>query len=132
MEPEFNVSYSRVVTVSSTDAIYELREWKAALGVHWPFLTDERRVIQNDLEIQEYTDPKHNPMIPHTIMLEPELVVYKVYNGYWFWGRPTPEDVRHDFREMTRRCRPDWDLASPGLRERWDAKDKSAFYPYQS
>jgi hypothetical protein len=36
-----------------------------------------------------YTDPIHNPIIPHVIVLEPGLVVYKIYDGYWFWaGRP--------------------------------------------
>src|SRR6267378_2254019 len=25
--------------------------------------------------------------IPHVIVLEPGLVVFKIYNGYWFFGR---------------------------------------------
>ena len=29
------------------------------------------RTIQKDLEIQQYTDPGHNPMIPHTPVLKP-------------------------------------------------------------
>jgi hypothetical protein len=33
-------------------------------------------VVQKDLDIAEYTDPAHNPMIPHVIVLEPGLVVY--------------------------------------------------------
>lgn len=37
------------------------------------------------------------------------------------WGRPTNDDLRRDLREVTRAIRPDWDLAAPGLRERWDA-----------
>jgi hypothetical protein len=35
-------------------------------------------------------------MIPHTVVLEPGLRVYKIYNGYWFFGRPTVEELRHD------------------------------------
>ena len=69
-------------------------------------------------------------MIPHTLVLEPGLVVYKIYNGYWFFGRPTVEELRHDLREVSRRIRPDWDLSAPGLRERWDAGDQADFYPY--
>jgi peroxiredoxin len=130
MEDEIAVSYSHVVTISSTDSLMGLREWKTALGAHWTFLRDEHREVQRDLDIQEYTDPHHDPMIPHTIMLEPGLKVFRIYNGYWFWGRPTPEELRQDFREITRRCRPDWDLATPGLRERWEAKQKREFYPY--
>jgi hypothetical protein len=47
-------------------------------------------------------------MIPHTIVLEPGLVIHKIYNGYWFFGRPTIEDLRQDlpavFRIVQRIC----------------------------
>jgi hypothetical protein len=45
--------------------------------------------LQKDLDIAEDTDPDHNPMILHVIVLEPGLVIYKIYMGYWFFGRPT-------------------------------------------
>jgi hypothetical protein len=25
----------------------------------------------------------HNPMIPHVVVLEPGLIVHKIYSGYW-------------------------------------------------
>jgi len=50
-----------------------------------PFLSDPGRKVQKDLDIAEYTDPEHNPMIPHVIVLEPGLVIFKIYNGYWFF-----------------------------------------------
>jgi hypothetical protein len=81
------VAYSRLVTIS-TDNIAETNEYRSGVGAHWTFLSDAGRRVQKDLDIAEYTDPTHNPMIPHTIVLESGLVVYKVYNGYWFWGRP--------------------------------------------
>jgi len=34
------------------------------------------------LDIAEYTDPEHNPMIPRVIVPEPGLVIFKIYNGY--------------------------------------------------
>ena len=37
-------------------------------------------------------------MIPHTLVLKPGLVIHSVYNGYWFWGRPSTDDLRHDLR----------------------------------
>ena len=40
---------------------------------------------EKDLDIAEYTDPAHDPMIPHVIVLEPGLVIHKIYNGYWFF-----------------------------------------------
>jgi hypothetical protein len=76
--------------------------------------------VQKELQIQEYTDPHHDPMIPHTLVLEPGLVIYKIYTGYWFWGRPSPEELWQDLREVTRKVRPDWDLTAPGLRENWE------------
>jgi hypothetical protein len=30
----------------------------------------------------------NNPMIPHVIVLEPGLVIYKIYNGYWSSAGP--------------------------------------------
>jgi hypothetical protein len=65
--------------------ITETNEYRSGVGAHWPFLSDTRRIVQKDLDIAEYTDPTHNPMIPHVIVLEPGLVIYKIYNGYWFF-----------------------------------------------
>ncbi|MGH3421690.1 MAG: hypothetical protein ACRDOD_19110, partial [Streptosporangiaceae bacterium] len=95
----------------------------------WTFLSDAGRKVQKDLDIQEYTDPYHDPMIPHTLVLKPGLVVHSVYNGYWFWGRPSIEDLRRDLRAATREIRPDWDPGTPGLRTAWEAGDRSRFYP---
>jgi hypothetical protein len=89
---------------------------------------------QQHLEIAaaQYTDPENDPMIPHTLVLEPGLVVHTIYNGYWFWGRPSVVDLWHDLRSVTRRVRPDWDLSTPGLRERWDAGDLSDFHGWDT
>jgi peroxiredoxin len=127
--PKIAVAYTKIVTIS-TDNILEAREFKASVGAQWPFLSDPGRKVQKDLEIQEYTDPHHDPMIPHTLVLDPGLVIHKIYNGYWFWGRPSSEDLRQDLREVTRKIRPDWDLGAAGLRAAWDADDKSDFWPY--
>jgi hypothetical protein len=53
--------------------------------------------------------------------------VHSIYNGYWFWGRPSVDDLWHDLRAASREIRPDWDLSTPGLREAWDAGDWSQF-----
>ena len=87
-----------------------------------------RADIQRDLDIQEYTDPDHDPMIPHTLVLKPGLVVHSIYNGYWFWGRPSVDDLWHDLRAATSEIRPDWDLSRAGLREAWDAGDHQYFH----
>jgi hypothetical protein len=56
------------------------------------------------------------------------LVVHSIYNGYWFWGRPSVEDLRRDLRAVTAEIRPDRDLSTPGLCEAWDAGDLSHFH----
>ena len=86
--------------------------------------------VQKDLDIAEYTDPDHNPMIPHTLVLEPGLRVYKIYNGYWFFGRPTVEELRLDLRAVLQRCRADWDISSAKHRTAWATGEKAGFYPY--
>ena len=48
---------------------------------------------ERGLDIQEYTDPEHDPMIPHTLVLKPGLIVHSIYNGYWFWGHPSVDDL---------------------------------------
>jgi peroxiredoxin len=121
------VAYTQMVTIS-TDEHHESQELRASTGAQWTFLSDPGRIVQKDLDIQEYTDPDHDPMIPHTLVLKPGLVIHSIYNGYWFWGRPSAEDLRRDLREVTREIRPDWDLSAPGLREAWDAGDRSPFH----
>jgi hypothetical protein len=55
---------------------------------------------------------------------------YKIYNGYWFFGRPTLEDLRQDLRAITRKIRPDWDIVTPELKAAWKEGRKELFYPY--
>jgi peroxiredoxin len=126
---EMEVGYSRLVTVT-TDNLIETNEYRTGVDAHWPFLSDAGRLIQKDLDIAEYTDPAHNPMIPHTIVLEPGLIVFKIYSGYWFFGRPTMEELRQDLRALTEKCRPDWDISAPELKAAWERGDKGKFYPY--
>jgi peroxiredoxin len=126
---ELEVAYCRLVTIT-TDNITETSEYRFGVGAHWPFLSDPGRKIQRDLDIAEYTDAAHNPMIPHVVVLEPGLVIYKVYNGYWYLGRPTPEELRQDLRAVCMKCRPDWDITRPELRAAWKEDRKELFYPY--
>jgi len=127
--PKIAVSYTQVVTIA-TDDRHTLQEFRSSVGAQWTFLADPGRIVQQDLDIQEYTDPENNPMIPHTLVLKPGLVIHTIYNGYWFWGRPSTDDLWLDLRAASREVRPDWDLSKPGLREAWEAGDKSLFHGY--
>jgi hypothetical protein len=123
------VGYCRLVTIS-TDNLLETNEFRAGVGANWTFLSDPGRRLQKDLDIAEYTDPDHNPMIPHTLVLEPGLRVHKIYTGYWFFGRPTVEELRLDLRAVLQRCRSDWDIGGANQRTAWANGEKTGFYPY--
>ncbi|GIF67393.1 hypothetical protein Ais01nite_54280 [Asanoa ishikariensis] len=123
------VAYTSMVTIA-TDGHHALQEFRLSVGAQWTFLSDVDRMVQRDLDIKEYTDPENDPMIPHTLVLKPGLVVHSVYNGYWFWGRPSTDELWRDLRAATAEVRPDWDLSAPGLREAWDAGDMAPFHGY--
>jgi peroxiredoxin len=129
LDREMEVGYCRLVTIS-TDTLIETNEYRSGIGAHWTFLSDAGRKVQKDLEIAEYTDPTHDPMIPHTIVLEPGLVVFKIYSGYWYFGRPTIEELRQDLRAVSRKIRPDWDITRPEMKAAWERGEKDRFYPY--
>ena len=127
--PKIAVAYTQVATIS-TDEDHASKELRASTGAAWPFLSDPGRIVQKDLEIQEYTDPENDPMIPHTLVLKPGLVIHSIYNGYWFWGRPSFAELWRDLREASREIRLDWDLDAPGLREAWEKGERSAFHGF--
>jgi peroxiredoxin len=127
-EMKDGVGYCRLVTVT-TSVPQETLNYRSGVGAEWPFLSDPKRVIQRDLDIAEYTDPEHNQMVPHTIVCEPGLVIYKIYNGYWFFGRPTVEELRHDLRAILTKHHWDWDLSDPEVRAAWERGDKERLYP---
>ena len=125
--PKFAAAYTQIVTIA-TDDHHTLQNFRNSVGAQWTFLSDPGRIIQKDLDIAEYTDPEHDPMVPHTLVLKPGLVIHSIYNGYWFWGRPSFYDLWHDLRAATAEIRPDWDLGTPRLREAWAAGDYSFFH----
>ena len=98
--PKIAVAYTQIVTIR-TDNILEINDFRESVGAQWTSLSDAGRKVQKDLQIKEYTDPYHDPMIPHTLVLKPALVIHSVYNGYWFCGRPSFEYPCRDLREIT-------------------------------
>jgi len=39
--------------------------------------------------------------------------VHAAYDGYWFFGRPTLEELRADLRAISRQAREDWRAPLP-------------------
>ena len=60
------VAYTRIATIS-TDDHHTLQEFRASVGAQWAVLSDPDRTVHRDLDIQEYTDPETDRMIPHAL-----------------------------------------------------------------
>lgn len=67
-----------------------------------------RPTLAPRLGLRETTDTTHNPYAPTVFVLSPDLTISAAYDGYWFWGRPTMEELRQQFRTVTKAIRPDW------------------------
>jgi len=106
------VAYSRMISVS-TDPPPVNAAFRAGLGARWTFLSDESRELQERLGLRETTDTLNDPYVPAVFVLDPELLIHAAYNGYWFWGRPTEQELASDLRELTRRLRADWEAPTP-------------------
>ncbi|HET9026667.1 MAG TPA: redoxin domain-containing protein [Trueperaceae bacterium] len=126
---ECDVAFTKIVTIT-TDDVRGSNSMRLSVGAHWPFLHDEKRTVQQDLQIKEYTDTVHDVMIPYTFVLGPSLAITRIYNGYWYWGRPSLSELHQDLREVTRATRPDWQIDTDELRSDWEAGRRGRFYPY--
>lgn len=108
LQDEVEVAYSVLVSLS-VDAPVTSSAFRAGLGARWTFLCDEEREAQRALGLRETTDTVNHPYVPAAFSLFPDRTIHRAYNGYWFWGRPTLEELRRDLREITQAIRPDWD-----------------------
>ncbi len=106
------VAYTALVSVSVEPPAIQAAV-RAGMGARWPFLSDQGRTAQAELDLLEHTDTEHHPYVPTVFVLFPDLRVYSVYNGYWFWGRPSVADLWRDLREVTRTVRSDWEVPGP-------------------
>jgi peroxiredoxin len=100
LQPELKVNYCRLLAVSVDD-----QETTSALrqkiGAEWPFLVDDQYHLIHELDIVDNTDDVHSPVpIPYTFVLDSDRTIYKLYNGWWFVGRPTVEELRQDLRAL--------------------------------
>ena len=111
------VAFTELVTILPND-LHDTFKMRIATGAHWTFLADADLELQSALDIREYTDTHHAATVPHTLVLAPGLVIDKVYVGYWFWGRPSPNQLWEDLQDLHRRIKPDYDPTTPAARAR--------------
>jgi len=117
--PKIAAASTQIARIA-TDDHHTLQEFRNSVGSPWPFLSDPGRIVQKDLDIAEYTDPEHDPMIPHTLVLKPGLVIHSIYNGYWFWGPPVV------LRPVATRPSSAPRRARPHAHTRWLGRDTSS------
>ena len=122
------VAFTEVVTILPNE-LHDTYKLRISTGAHWTFLADTDLDVQRTLDINEYTDPHHDPMIPHTLVLEPGLIVYKIYNGYWFWGRPSPYKLWDDLEGLFRRIKPDFDPTTAQAKAAWQELEAAGRVP---
>jgi peroxiredoxin len=105
MQDEIQREYGRIAVVT-VDEPYANGAFRAGLGAVFPFLSDEERRIGEHLELLELSDAKHRPFLPLTFVLDSRLGITRSWNGFWFWGNPTPDELRLALREVTRAEQP--------------------------
>lgn len=99
-QDELAVNFGRLVTVSA-DAPLVGAAFRAGLGANWPFLSDENREVIERIGILDETEGEYAFVArPFTFVLRPDLTIHKIYDGWFFVGRPTLEELRQDLREV--------------------------------
>ena len=108
MQDEIQREYGRIAAVS-VDPPYVNGAFRAGLGASFPFLSDEDRDVAAALDLLEATDDKHRPHLPLTFVLDSLLRIRASWCGFWYWGHPTPDELRLTLREITRVEQPTFD-----------------------
>ncbi len=106
------MGYARIVSVS-IDPPPVAAAFRAGLGARWTFLCDPDRTELERLGLRETTDTVNDPYVPAVFTLGPDLRVHAAYDGYWYWGRPTPEELLQDLRALSRDARDDFAAPLP-------------------
>ncbi len=112
LQDGLEVSYVRVVSLS-IDPPPVAAAFRAGIGAHWTFLCDPERTALEQLGLRETTDTVHDPYVPAVFTLFPDRTVHTAYDGYWFLGRPTGDELLRDLHAIGRAIRPDWPAPTP-------------------
>ncbi len=108
LQDEMEVAYARMVVVS-VDPPEVQSAFRAGLGARFVFLSDSERAWLPRLDLLEESDTTHAPYRPTAFTLFPDLSVHSRYDGFWYWGRPSADDIRRDLRDISRRVREDFE-----------------------
>jgi cold shock CspA family protein/peroxiredoxin len=97
---ELAVNYGKLVAVSVDPPLVQAA-FRAGLGAQWTFLSDEQRTVIKQINILDETEGEYAYRAqPYTFVLRPDLRIHALYNGWYFVGRPTNEELRRDLRTL--------------------------------
>jgi peroxiredoxin/cold shock CspA family protein len=99
-QSELTANYCKLLSVSA-DPPMVAAAFRAGLGAHWPFLSDQGCEVIRSLDLLDETEGEYAGVSrPFTFVLGYDLRISKIYDGWFFVGRPTLEELRHDLREI--------------------------------
>lgn len=99
-QDELMVNYGKLVAIGADPPLVQAA-FRAGLGAQWQFLADEQRDVIKQINILDETEGEYAYRAqPYTFVLRSNLTIYKIYNGWFFVGRPTLEELRQDLRTL--------------------------------
>ncbi|MBA2713718.1 MAG: cold shock domain-containing protein [Rubrobacteraceae bacterium] len=99
-QSELAVNYCKLVSVSADPPLVSAA-FRTGLGAEWPFLSDEEREVIRSINILDDTEGEYAGVSrPFTFVLRSNLTIHRIYDGWFFVGRPTLEELRQDLREI--------------------------------
>lgn len=99
-QSELQVNFCKLVSVSA-DEVLVSAAFRAGLGANWTFFSDTERSLIKQVDVLDETEGEFAyRALPYTFILKPNLEIYKIYNGWYFVGRPTLEELRQDLRAI--------------------------------
>lgn len=99
-QSELAVSYAKLAAVSADPPPIQAA-FRAGLGAQWTFLSDAERRVIRQIGILDTTEGEYALRAqPYTFVLRPDLTIHQIYNGWYFVGRPTLDELRHDLRAI--------------------------------
>ena len=101
---ELAVNFGKLVAVSADPPLVQAA-FRAGLGAHWTFLSDEQRIVIKQINILDETEGEYAYRAqPYTLVLRPDLCIYSMYNGCTL-------PVARRMKNCDTTCVPSWKLA---------------------
>jgi peroxiredoxin len=117
LQDDLQVNYCKLAVIS-TDPPDISAAFRAGLAATFTFLSDHERRAIRALDMVEVTPPEFKyglVALPYSFSLGPDLTIHAIYDGWWFVGRPTLEELRQDLRALMQAYRPDYHYNGPSL-----------------